>query len=653
MLTLRTLLLVGVVCMAATAFALPSDAANLVEKGKPVASIVIPAQPLPVETYAAQELQHHIASSTGASLAIISEVADLPSGAHIYLGNCRAARAAGVDPSHLPDNGYVLKTVGGDLYLSGQDSDGDPLLRGTRAGTLFGVYDLLENDLGVRWLWPGKLGEVIPSQESISLPDLNADVEPLLWFKEWRTGLGNQCGGEPSGTLDDYSSEAKYQQYYQDEAQWLRRQRFGRRSGLGYGHAFSDWWVKYRDTHPEYFRLLPNGVRGTEETDPEEFQYISMCVSQPALWKQIIADWQAKGAPEFLNICENDGWAGCTCDNCMAWDVPNPTDGIDFNNRLEAAKRIYADKENKPWLWMLQLGSLSDRYARYANSVYQLAAQIRPDVKVVMYVYDNYRKPPLREKVNRNLLGGVVPAIMFPYRKKESDLFRADWQGWSDAGASLFLRPNLTLVGHNLPVFYARTLGEDLKFAMHHAMKGADFDSLTGQFATQGPTLYMLAAMLNHPDASVESVIDEYCAAFGPARDAVKEYFNYCETVSGGDDAPEAGTRFLREAGTKLYPPEVMRHAWEIMDKARQAAAGDKTASARVDWLAKGLQHADLTLIAQRAYEASRTSGDKTELNRAWQALKDFRRQNEDLDLANYSGLTAMEAEAWGDKRGH
>jgi len=63
------------------------------------------------------------------------------------------------------------------------------LSRDTHAGTLFGVYDILETNMGVRWLWPGKLGEVIPHRKNLSLPPLDESVKPLLWFKEWRGGL--------------------------------------------------------------------------------------------------------------------------------------------------------------------------------------------------------------------------------------------------------------------------------------------------------------------------------------------------------------------------------------------------------------------------------------------------------------------------------
>src|ERR1700744_6504464 len=120
---------------------------ELVHDGKPVATIVVPAHPFRVESYAATELQYHIQTSTGASLQIVEESAALPIGAHIYLGNCSAARAAKVDPSALPGNGYIVKSVAGDLFIAGKDSRGDPLDLDTHEGTLFGVYDLLENEL--------------------------------------------------------------------------------------------------------------------------------------------------------------------------------------------------------------------------------------------------------------------------------------------------------------------------------------------------------------------------------------------------------------------------------------------------------------------------------------------------------------------------
>jgi len=177
----RTYVSIGVVVAFVVVAALvgPSAAGvELVRDGKPLASIIIPAEPLPVESYAAKELQYHVELATGAELPIVSENQEIPAGAHVYLGRCKAAAAAKVDPSSLPGNGYVVKTVDRDIYLAGKDSRGDPLGLDTHEGTLFGVYDLLETHLGVRWLWPGKLGEVIPRQQNLSLAPADGSVKP-------------------------------------------------------------------------------------------------------------------------------------------------------------------------------------------------------------------------------------------------------------------------------------------------------------------------------------------------------------------------------------------------------------------------------------------------------------------------------------------
>jgi hypothetical protein len=153
---------------------------ELVRDGKPVACIIVPSQPLPVESYAAKELQYHIESATGSELPIVSEDPQVPLGVHIFLGHCKATQEARVDPTSLPGNSYILKTIGHDLYLVGNDSRGDPLDADTHEGTLFGVYDILENQMQVRWLWPGKLGEVISPRKDLSIAPADATVIPLL-----------------------------------------------------------------------------------------------------------------------------------------------------------------------------------------------------------------------------------------------------------------------------------------------------------------------------------------------------------------------------------------------------------------------------------------------------------------------------------------
>jgi hypothetical protein len=609
------------------------SAVELVREAKSVASIVIPKHPLPVESYAAQELQYHTERATAATIPIISEGEEAGPGSRVYLGQCQAAAKIHMDVSGLPSNSYIVKSAGGNLYIAGKDGRGNPLDRDTHEGTLFGVYDILENDMRVRWLWPGKLGEVIPRRKNLSLNPPDGQFQPLLWFKEWRGA----------------SSEG--------EKVWLKRQRFGRSIQPQYGHSFGKYWERFSQTHPEYFNMLPDGTRRLDPTAESGPEWVHMCVSEPGLTRQIIADWQAKGAPEFLNVCENDGWAGCACSNCLASDEPDPENPVPFNKRLEAAKKVFSGQEGRPDEWMLQLGSLSDRFARFWERVSEEAVKIRPDVKVVSYVYDNYRKPPVKAMLDSSVLCGLVPQeSIFGYSRFDSEIFRRDWSGWEKIGCRLFLRPNYTLQAPNFPAFYARTLGEDLKFAMAHGLKGTDFDSLTGKYSTQGPSLYMLAKVLNHPDVSVDAVIDEFCSAFGPAKTTVREYFNLWESIyphySATKQADLIKSKRKYGAGIygpyyllapELYPPQIMSKAREYLEKAQNEAAGDQVASARIEWLAKGLKHAELMLAVQRSYEQTIDTGDKTGFLAAYQALRDFRQANLDYDKKFFAGLGGEE----------
>lgn len=129
---------------------------DIVRDHQPRASIVTPDDPFPVVQRAAEELQYHIRKSTGANLAVIpeSQVAAQPSSAgtflhRIYLGDCKATRAARIDVGTLPPAGFVGRLIGNDLFLAGHDSDGAVGGRwsSTRNGTLFAVYEFLENDI--------------------------------------------------------------------------------------------------------------------------------------------------------------------------------------------------------------------------------------------------------------------------------------------------------------------------------------------------------------------------------------------------------------------------------------------------------------------------------------------------------------------------
>lgn len=528
----------------------------------------MPKRALPVVMLAASEFQYYVRKSTGVELPIVTEDAapSRPPG-RVYLGATQAAIDAGLDSGALPRDSYRIRTTSVDAYLVGGDGEGDPMHKSlsTPCGTLFAVYDILDNDLGVRWLWPGRSGEVAPKLRDFSIRGRDETVRPRFRFCGLRTNRA-------------------------EEILWLRRMRMHGADGMKFGHAFGKWAERYGEQHPEWFELTCDGVRRPG---------FSMCVSNSGLHRQIVDNWWAEraetGVRTTVNICENDYNGECCCTNCLAWDGPE----------APYPRPSYYEQSH----------NVSHRYARFAMEVLRLARELDLHAEVTMYAYLNYVFAPVGVKLDPAVIAGFVADVFYPRTTEDHEWVKRQWQGWIDSGVTLFLRPNYLLNGYCMPENWARQFADEWTFCETRGMIGTDFDSLNGQWATSGPVLYVIGRLHAKPRMPVDQILSEYYSGFGSAAAQVRAYWQYWEryTIDHTDileDGTAHWTTYPKDA-YKRFPPESFAPADALLADAEQAAAGDPDAAVKVAFLRTGLDHARLCIktsiaIAQASDESAR-----------------------------------------------
>jgi hypothetical protein len=620
----------------------PSFAASntIVKEGKLTAIIVIPDDPLAAVQFAAEELVYHLEKATGAKIPIVSE-STIPAqaGYRIYLGETKAAQATGMDARKLAPETFALKTGENALFIVGNDTAGDPLDRDTSAGTLFGVYEWLETELGVRWVWPGELGTFVPKTTTVTVHTINKTVSPHFFQRNVRNGLGF-TSEHPAMGFTPKAAEA----YAREQTLFLRRCRMGRSQKMSYGHAFTDWWEKYGTEHPEWFQLV-NGKRGPATPGAR----YSMCVSNPGLHQKIVDLWKANGGattgdgPSYINVVENDILGFCECENCRAWDGPEPPDAMKY---YAPNFKVYGSR------------FVSDRYARFEQAVLKLAAKENPKAIVIGYVYFNYFQAPTSNvKLHSNVLLGFCPSAgWYPRADDEHDWYKRQWKGWADTGARQFMRTNYFLDGYCMPFIFAHQFADDFHYAVKNGMVATDFDSLTGQWATQGPSLYLLMRLQTRPEAKADDLLAEYYSAFGPAAPEVKAYFDYWEKYTmdnrpliykSFEDRVAIRWRTWAKAAHKVFPETCFAPGEALLSKAAIAAAGDQESLARVRFLQTGLTHAKLCSRVAALLTLADPTATPERGKHELEELLTFRRAHEREGFANLNHESWVEDLSW------
>lgn len=584
----------------------PQQSFTIVEDGLAKCVILISNEPSLADLDAVKELNYWIETITGTSLKVIESDQWDRKSPYIAVGESLVTKENGwkVDDLGFEEAKVIIEPQRIGLLGNREIPEGkvpwpqsfeaiqprsvskSPIKGTTGPGSYYAVLELVQKEFNVRWIWPGKLGEVY-----LKRPTLKVQSGEWTW--------------EPAGSLfrnirQSYISFAKnYERTFgitvspeqlelvvSQYDQWRKRQRMNRPEPIGSTLTFMYWWDRYYKKHPDWFAKAAEGRKALTRG------LAKLNLSNPEVVDQVVNDWQRgmRTNPElryYLNITPNDLRGFDTRKETRALDAPE--------------MQSLTDEE----IWISDKAILSDRYLYFWNAIAEKVAAINPDTRLMTFAYDRYRKPPLMGgRVAGNLILGFVGGEGF--YPDEPDTLN-EYMGWRQLGAQLYWRPNVFYCGHGIPYLYSKRLYQDVSTMIQNGLLGSDYDSMTGNWATQGLNYYIAAELHNRPEASYETLSSEYFAAFGKAASVIADYHHYFEQLTA-EKAPllrnkklvsnESWGRFwrghMRFVGI-VFTDEVLRRGDELLRQAEEAVKDESLfEQERVAFVREGFEHVRL-----------------------------------------------------------
>ncbi|MAS92015.1 MAG: hypothetical protein CMO55_02370 [Verrucomicrobiales bacterium] len=574
----------------ALAFSLQSaDALTLVENGVANAPIVIFKDAPPKTRVTADELAEYFEKVTGVKPEIVEGVpSPLPDNA-IWIGYQPALDKLFPDTDfdfQKPEEILISANLN-HLVIAGRDRwDPDHLTvqgideaiegKQNEYGTANAVYHFIQEYLGVRWIWPGDLGEDIIKKETISFEPFEFRYAPQI---RGRGGMFNYSQLSNRG--------------YGKSQDWTRLQRLQLCSlEIGGGHGFGDWWERYHETHPDIFALQPDGTRSGHPSP----RNAKLCQSNPEVWDLWLEDvkHQLEEDPtQFIfNGSPNDGWSSghCVCDDCRAWDHP------DGEPRL---MHWHHYREERP--------ALSDRHVTFANKLAEKLKQPYPDKDyyVAMLSYGHSRPGPVEARPADNVIMVVVANFfgrthLVDRGSTWGTTYRDQFDQWGKVAPHIMWRPNTGSPAgwqQGLPDLSVHQTVEDFHFIAERNCLGLYIDSVFEHWATHGPHYYAMAQLAWNPSLTADQILtDYYDRGFGPAADEVRAYYETIENArmefakdrihgSGIEDFPA------------LYNEDLLARAEAHLDAAEKLTSGaDSKFAERVEFVRVGCNYTKLVI---------------------------------------------------------
>ena len=547
---------VAISCLAlAGRSALCVESVTVVQNGRAAAQVVVSADRSDQVMGAAQLVARYVQLSSGAELSIAEEHAqgDAVRLVQIHVGETAYVKAQQLAIDGLDDDGFVIRGV---------DREHVVIAGPTDYGTEFGVYELLERYVGVRWLMPGPDGDDVPRQATIRVPVEEVRQEPAFFSRLFSGLRGNA------------------------QVTWARRNRLHGRVSFHHNLIRLFPPEKYTETQPHFFPVIKSRDKGPGHQPDGRFLPPTNGTHgwQPCFTADGIVEEGVKNICQYFDehpdvpsysLGVNDSSGHCECETCQAKD----TGEKNFLGRRD----------------------VSDRYFEWCNKVVQGVLRKHPGKHFGCLAYSEVAQPPSRVKVHERIIPYMTYDRMkwvHPELRAKGEEMTRQWErmcptvGWYDY---------IYGSAYCVPRVWFHHMGEYYRFGHAHGVRALYAESYPNW--GEGPKLYVSLKLQWNPQLDVDELLREWCVRMVGAdgADELAAYYAHWEDFWTRRILDSAwftkGGQYLR-FGTPSYLLDVTE---EEIAKCRELLEG-VVGKARTP---KQKARAQLTMDAFEYYEAS------------------------------------------------
>ena len=485
------------------ACATPARPGEVVPTGGEAWDIVVSEDAIPAERYAAREFQQFFEQATGARLPIR---ANPEAEHHVFIGPGGALKTSAL--------GFILDRAYGEEELRiviGEDHIG--ITGGRPRGVLYGVYQFLEDYLGVRFL-TADVTHVPPFPSDKTLEPVDRSYAPPLAYRHYlkseiidhqafsvrRRQNGNDAHG-PNQIPEEMGGMAPRQVFLHNN--------HGFHTGGGI------------DQHPEYYSLS-----GGKRTSAQ------ICMSHPDV-RRVVWESIEKGAPNMppnhvIPLAQNDAGHPCGCPRCntIRQEGDSPDAVADLFS-LEAVEEQYGRHTPLGMMERPVAGPPSVSTVSYVNHLAEKLEAIRPDLRIGTMAYSYTMMPPRKTRVRNNVIiqfATYHACILHGYGNPDCGINRQSTrylQGWGklcDYLVMWFYDHNHQDVLSVVPNL--RLQADAIRFFVANNARGIFTQGTPRNNGFSDLRAYWLTALHWNPDQDSEALIDEFLHLYYGAEPA-------------------------------------------------------------------------------------------------------------------------------------